>query len=294
MSVQVTSAVWQESTSTGRARMVLLAIADLQGEIGAWPSIATLARMTNSSERSVQRDIKELEELGELVVFARQAPTRDRYRPNLYWVNLPSVAHLIDGRIIPQEVTNRRQEVTNSAQEVTDSAQEVTTVAYKPLLEPLKEPLLNNSPKPTAGEAYIDNFARFWTLYPRKVEKLDARKAFDKAYAEYGDEVLAGVERLAADLNLPEKRFIPYPASWLRAGGWTNEPYPERVKSPEELAREARRAADEDRARRLAKSALIHSEIEEAKRTATPPPVCEHGIAITRCLPCAKRLAEAS
>ncbi len=45
------NAVWRESKSDGRARLVLLAIADHQGEIGAWPSIRRLAQMVNSSER---------------------------------------------------------------------------------------------------------------------------------------------------------------------------------------------------------------------------------------------------
>jgi len=57
MSIEISNAVWRTSQSVGRARLVLLAIADHQGEIGAWPSIETLAKMVNASERSVQRDI---------------------------------------------------------------------------------------------------------------------------------------------------------------------------------------------------------------------------------------------
>ena len=52
MSIQTMQAVWQHSKAEGRARLVLLAIADHQGEIGAWPSIATLAKMVNASNRS--------------------------------------------------------------------------------------------------------------------------------------------------------------------------------------------------------------------------------------------------
>lgn len=83
------NAVWEHSRSDGRARLVLLAIADHQGEIGAWPSIATLARMVNSSERSVQRDIQYLQDIGELKVEFQNAPTRTQYKSNLYWVILP-------------------------------------------------------------------------------------------------------------------------------------------------------------------------------------------------------------
>jgi len=80
MSIEVMNSVWRESKAIGRARLVLLAIADHQGELGAWPSLATLAKMVNASERSVQRDIEYLVELGELEVHYQQAPTRNHYK----------------------------------------------------------------------------------------------------------------------------------------------------------------------------------------------------------------------
>jgi len=93
MSIEISNAVWRTSQSVGRARLVLLAIADHQGEIGAWPSIETLAKMVNASERSVQRDIAELVELGELIKHEQAAPSRGQYKSNLYWVNLPTISH---------------------------------------------------------------------------------------------------------------------------------------------------------------------------------------------------------
>lgn len=129
MSVQVISAVWQESKATGRARMVLLAIADMQGEIGAWPSIATLARMTNASERSIKRDIRELELSGELLVEYQQAPVRGQYRSNLYWVNLPSVAHLIQS-----------SGVTDSVSGVTDGANRGDNCGLQTVTRTVTEP----------------------------------------------------------------------------------------------------------------------------------------------------------
>jgi DNA-binding Lrp family transcriptional regulator len=219
------SAVWRESVSTGRARLVLLAIADMQGEIGAWPSIATLANMVNSSERSVQRDIKELQELGELIVFERQAPTRAIHKSNLYWVNLPSVAHKFADT---HEVTNSDHEVTNGVHEVTNSDHEVTPVGVITITRTINNPLKNN---------YTDEqFIQFWNIYPKKIEKADALRVFRKAVNEVGfDTVMAGALRLANDPNRPEVRFIPNPAKWLRNGGWDDEPY-SATKSAREVA----------------------------------------------------------
>jgi len=72
-----------------------------------------------------------------------------------------------------------------------------------------------------------DLFDQFWNVYPRKFAKGSARKAFEGALgAADFDEIIAGVVRLANDPNLPEERFIPYPATWLGREGWHDAPYP--------------------------------------------------------------------
>lgn len=78
-------------------------------------------------------------------------------------------------------------------------------------------------------------FEMFWTHYPRKVAKIAARKAFDKA-AKIADvdTIVEGAQRLAADPNLPgkdEEQAIPHPASWLNAGRWDDPPLPPRLNS---------------------------------------------------------------
>jgi hypothetical protein len=154
MSIEVTNAVWKHSKSVGRARLVLLAIADHQGEIGAWPSIKTLATMVNASERSVQRDITELVELGELSVEVQNAPTNRQYKSNLYWVTLPGVTELESG------VTESTAGVTDSVSGVTDFASGVTTGGALTITKPLLEPLLKSSRlpenwKPTQGDVLL-------------------------------------------------------------------------------------------------------------------------------------------
>jgi len=93
MSIEAVSIVLNTSQATGRAKLVLLGIANHLGDQGAWPSIATLARYANASERSVKRDIQELMELGELQVDLQSAPTNQQYKTNLYWITLPGVTN---------------------------------------------------------------------------------------------------------------------------------------------------------------------------------------------------------
>lgn len=261
MSIQVMQAVWQHSKADGRARLVLLAIADHQGEIGAWPSIATIARMVNSSERSVQRDIQHLQNIGELIVEVQNAPTRNQYKSNLYWVNLPGVTDLIAG-------------VTNATSGVTESASGVTAGGVQTLIEPLLE----------TNKAHVDElFTEFWNAYPRKLDKAKAFRAFKSALkrAKFED-ILAGV---IAYRNDPQRNpdYTKYPATWLNNDAWENEIKPS---SDSEAAERARLRREKEREA----SQRFLAEQKEAEKLSAPAPKCEHGKVIAACLPCSKKL----
>jgi hypothetical protein len=91
MAIEKMVDVLHRSKATPRAKLVLLGIANHEGENGAYPSIKTLAKYANCSERSVKRDIQELVELGELIVKNQGAPVASQYRPNLYFTNVSGV-----------------------------------------------------------------------------------------------------------------------------------------------------------------------------------------------------------
>jgi hypothetical protein len=77
-------------------------------------------------------------------------------------------------------------------------------------------------------------FDQFWQVYPKHLQKGEARKAFFRAANRLGGvaPILDGVARMVVDPNLPPKQFIPYPATWLNREGWDDEPFPERVDLP--------------------------------------------------------------
>jgi hypothetical protein len=219
-------AVWQHSKADGRARLVLLAIADHQGEIGAWPSLATLAKMVNASERSVQRDITYLQNIGELEVHYQQAPTRNHYKSNLYFVNLPGVTELPTG-------------VTNTDRGVTNTASGVTAVGVQSLNRTITEPLENS--------LVSEMFSEFWNDYPRKSDKRAALRAFKSALNRASfEEILAGAIRYAKDPNLPDTKYIKHPATWLNGDAWENGPLPVDPRRQKELDEiEEKRKLDE-------------------------------------------------
>jgi hypothetical protein len=277
MSIEIMNAVWRRSQSTGRARLVLLAIADHQGEIGAWPSIATLARMVNASERSVQRDIQELVDLGELTVEVQNAPSRGQYKSNLYWVTVAGV-------------TDSQSGVTEMSSGVTESTSGVTAVDVLTLKEPLLKPNKKHAQPAVERMSFEDDFQKFWSVYPRKVGKGAAFKAFIKALKRVElATMIEGARRYAQDPNRVPA-FTAHASSWLNADRWDDELLPERPKSAEDIAaadkarREAKREADlaESRARRLETEA-----IQERLRL-NPPKRCEHDRVAVICPVCSR------
>ena len=72
-----------------------------------------------------------------------------------------------------------------------------------------------------------NKFETFWTLYPRKVGKADALKAWTKATKAKDPEELIKLTRAYAEGKLPETTYIPYPASWLNKGLYESIEIPE-------------------------------------------------------------------
>lgn len=91
MSVEAMAAVFHHSSAVGTAKVVLLGIANHEGDGGAWPSINTLMTYANADRRTVQRAIDKLIEAGELKRLMQQGGTLytpNASRPNLYRVTV--------------------------------------------------------------------------------------------------------------------------------------------------------------------------------------------------------------
>jgi hypothetical protein len=198
MSIEAVSLVLNQSRATGRAKLVLLGIANHLGDQGAWPSISTLARYANASERSVKRDIQELVQLGELKVELQNAPTRQQYKTNLYWITISS------------GVTDSASGVTDWVSRGDSSGKSgVTPVGTQNINLTIKEPSLKSD---------LDSFETFWLLYPKKVAKADAVKAWKQVLKKKTADEMIALTKAYSESKLPDMTYIPYPASWLNKG----------------------------------------------------------------------------
>jgi hypothetical protein len=80
--------------------------------------------------------------------------------------------------------------------------------------------------KTKAPEATDEEFEQFWHLYPRRVGKGHARKAFQKAYKAIGLvrilEATDDFARNCAETN-KDAQYIPHPATWLNGERWDDD-----------------------------------------------------------------------
>jgi len=172
----------------------------------AFPSRETLAARMSCSEKTVDRAVTELEEAECIEVWAVS-----RYASKRYRVLQVDPRGLREGTFLSDEETDLSGEETNlSVRKDTDVHLTRT-----------------NEREPLERESKNEAFSVFWFLYPRRVGKTAAKKAFDKAVDSVGLEtVLDGVKRFASDPYLPETKFIPHPSTWLNEGRWDDDPYP--------------------------------------------------------------------
>lgn len=98
----------------------------------------------------------------------------------------------------------------------------------------------SNTPQPPHrdADAYTPEFEEFWQAYPRKKDKRAAWKAWKAALKRATPEAI--ITAAKAEARRPcELKYRKYPATWLRADAWEDEPdQPTAPVQPPGLSRE--------------------------------------------------------
>jgi hypothetical protein len=88
-----------------------------------------------------------------------------------------------------------------------------------------RQPIPVSKPDIKPVDKHIDHFDDFWSAYPRKIGRVNARKAFEKAMRIATiDEISAGLNSQLDILKSKEQKFIPHPSTWLNGERWNDEP----------------------------------------------------------------------
>lgn len=76
-----------------------------------------------------------------------------------------------------------------------------------------------------ASKASTAAFDQFWTIYPKRVGKLAAAKAWDKALKQAtADQIIDGARRYAVERQDENPQYTKHPSTWLNGGHWMDDP----------------------------------------------------------------------
>lgn len=239
MSIRVLSLVWDHSAHKSGALLTLLAIADFADDEGvAFPSIEVLARKARLQPRMVHYVLKTLVASKELLIESRQG------RSSLYRIPL--------GKWTPANIADPTPAKTAPLQnlhplpEPVESAPVPDTPANIALLEKHHTPaniadtpaihctqirhLTRSTPKARGRQqrkletVFSPGFLAFWALYPKKLDKQSAWRAWVALGLEpMADQLVASVHHHLAHDPQWRDGFIKHPATYLNAGCWDDE-----------------------------------------------------------------------
>lgn len=130
----------------------------------------------------------------------------------------------------PQPTTNN-QEQTHAQPELIDTDQNDRSTATS---SPPASPRSAAKRTPPVD----DRFDTFWSIYPRKTAKANARKAWASAIKKTDpDLILAAVRRYAGRSSDP--RYVAYPATWLNGERWDDADQGRTDRQPQFTGRDA-------------------------------------------------------
>ena len=256
----------------------MLVIADHANDEGteAWPSQATIANKASVSIRTVQRSVNTLVAKGYIWMqkgAGGSATCREDRRPHRYTINLATLRG-------DATTTRKRRGDADGLDGAT------STPSTGRLSQPMNLPLEPSLETPVVRTMRTEEgiikantpFDLFWKIYPLKVGKSAAKKAWDKAITQEGQDIIInGALRYAQDPNR-HPSYTAHPSTWLNAGRWADDPLPQREISPDEKRAQevesGRLKAERDR---KASEAWL-AEQEELKRNAVPMPESIRGL----------------
>lgn len=237
---------------------------DWPGRYVSFPSIPTLINDTGLQKRALYYAINELVEAKVIRVYKDRRPG-SRWDHNVYeWTATESPNYHPDWKkardtqqdavgsrltdegwkychthgVGPSIAAERHPEFVLPAEKpvLIDAPGTIDTTGTSAAEVPAEEgefdalPIDTAPPKKPArkdAKSPVDGFDEWWKQYPKKVGKLDAKKAYRAAIKQGAtpQDLLDGLQRHTANWKAKntEPKYIPHPASWLRKGRWEDE-----------------------------------------------------------------------
>ena len=200
MSFKAVNWAWDQKGLTPHQKLVLLALANRHNpDVGCFPSLNKLVEDVEFSKSTVQRSIQKLQELGLIRVehATRQNGSQTSNRYHLHFEG------------------GSGETTTHSHSDYPPVSERLPHKQVKDKQVRDKQLILNKR-----------NFECFYEKYPRRIGKIAAEKAWEKAIKKVDPNLLVVKAKIYANhvqaSQIPMK-FVPHPATWLNQGRWEDE-----------------------------------------------------------------------
>lgn len=212
MSIKALNWAWEQATTSSGQKLVLLALADHANDDGhCWPGMKRIADKCAMSARQVSSHVANLEKAG-LVSLNRRIKDNNQYSTYDYQLNFAS------GSLLPAEADFQRKPTSGTQQKPTSGGPAEADFRTEPSVKNRKkEPSVSSS-------SDDDGFKDWWKLYPRKVGKGQAYKAFKAAKKKTSLETL--MEKVAEYKQIMDgepEEYIVHPSTWLNGERWEDD-----------------------------------------------------------------------
>ncbi|MEZ2349566.1 helix-turn-helix domain-containing protein [Caballeronia sp. RCC_10] len=246
MSVKVMSAVWENYPVGGGELVLALALADHAHDDGThiWPKVATLAKKTRQSERTVQYQLRKMESDGFITLVNQGKGGRNlsrEYAINMEHINGANAAPVDDVKepsangetfasFLPGKGANDNAQGCNPQQETVQFAAQKGAAAIAPAYNrqtTIKEPSNNHKAKPPKSDETSKAFVGVDEIVAEGVERqhavdwLAVRKAKSKPLtlsawtATKREAAKAGLTVAQAVQTLAESGWIGFKADYV-------------------------------------------------------------------------------
>lgn len=220
MSIRLMTAVFDRYPNGGGEMLLALSLADFADDDGSrvFPSIKQLAEKTRQSERTVQYQLRRMEDMGWLILINNGNGGRNQRREYVIspeWIKGADIAPIEKGATDDIKGASDDTKGCNPQQE---RVQPVAP-AYNHH-RTIKEPSINHQ---RVNASVDEEFELAWSTYPKRAggnSKVAARKAW-QARLKAGidaDDMVAGVQRYAAYCQATERtgtQFVQQAATFF-------------------------------------------------------------------------------
>ena len=207
MSIKIISWALDVPTRTPSIKLVLIKLADNANDEGiAWPSINHISAQTGLSVRAIQYALRWLEKQN-LIIRNEKFAENGRQLTPVY-----KIVHNFGGRV---------QILQGEGANLAGGGCKSCTPYIE---EPSLEPSLETPPLDSPQGGVLEDFEKWYKIYPRRLAKGSAERAYVKARKRVpAEDLLAAATRFAEESKQTPPEFIPHPATWLNSKRWLDE-----------------------------------------------------------------------